>query len=357
VIECDSVHAEVDLRCEPGIDADGIGLATFAERVTEQASRATLGGALAEGRSATDLLCVRALVEAVFDQILFPTDGSDGAAFAFDHVVALAARHDATVHIVNVADATQNGILQIRGDDVEALEREGDRIVRQAAEQAHRRGVDTVTEVLRGEPYREIVDYAERHGLDLVVMPTHGRRGLERFLLGSTSERVVRRAEVPVLTVRPDDDARVTHPYRDVLVPTDGSDCANQALAIGVDIAEAEDAALHLLSAIAITALGVDVRTDVQMALLEESAHELLDESATFADDAGVEAAAKTVEYGPSIHQAILTYIDEHDIDLVVAGTHGRTGFDRYVLGSVTEYLVRTSPIPVLTVRAPEPDT
>jgi hypothetical protein len=52
-----------------------------------------------------------------------------------------------------------------------------------------------------------------------------------------------------------------------------------------------------------------------------------------------------------------LTYIEEHDIDLVVVGTHGRTGFDRYVLGSVTEYLVRTSPIPALTVPAPNPDT
>jgi nucleotide-binding universal stress UspA family protein len=293
----------------------------------------------------------------VFEEILFPTDGSDGAAFAFEHVLDLAARHDATVHVLNVADTTQNGLLKIRGDDVDALEAEGDRIVREAAEQADEQGVDTVTDVVRGEPYREIVDYAEQHGLELIVMPTHGRRGLERFLLGSTSERVVRRADVPVLTMRPDDDVTVSHPYQDVLVPTDGSDCANQALAIGVDIADAEDAALHLLSVIAITALGSDVRPDIQLEMLEESAHELLDEAAAFADDAGVDAASTTVEYAPSIHQAILTYIDDHEVDLVVVGTHGRTGFDRYVLGSVTEYLVRTSPIPVLTVRAPVPDT
>lgn len=293
----------------------------------------------------------------MFKQILFPTDGSDGAAFAFDHVLDLAARHNSTVHILNVADTTRNGILQIRGDDVDALKQEGERIVHEAADQAQQRGLDTVTGVLQGEPYREIIDYAETHGLSLVVMPTHGRRGLERFLLGSTSERVVRRADVPVLTIRPDDDIRVSHPYRDVLVPTDGSDCANQALAIGVDIADAEGAALHLLSAIAITALGVDVRTDIQIELLEKSAHELLDEAAAFAETAGVEAASKSVEYGPSIHQAILTYIDEHDIDLVVVGTHGRTGFDRYVLGSVTEYLIRTSPIPVLTVREPIQET
>lgn len=154
----------------------------------------------------------------------------------------------------------------------------------------------------------------------------------------------------------PDDNVTSTHPYQDVLVLTDGSDCANQALAIGVDVVDAEGEALHLLSAIAITALGVDARPDIQMEMLEESAHELLDGAETFAANAGVEAASKEVEYGPSIHQAILTCIKEHDIDLVV-GTHGRTGFDRYLLGSVTDYLIRTSPIPVLTVRAPEPDT
>ncbi|WP_436930789.1 universal stress protein [Halosimplex halobium] len=292
----------------------------------------------------------------MFDQILFPTDGGDGAAFAFDHVLDLAARHNATVHILNVADTTQNGLLETRGDDVDALEQEGDRIVREAAEQADRRGVDTVTDVVRGEPYREIVDYAEKHGLDLVVMPTHGRRGLERFLLGSTSERVVRRADVPVLTIRPDEEVTVTFPYEDVLVPTDGSDCANQALALGVDVADAEDAALHLLSVVAIPTLGADARPDIRMELLEESANELLDEAAAFADDAGVDAASTAVEYGPSIHQAILTYIDDHDINLVVVSTHGRTGFDRYVLGSVTEYLVRTSPVPVLTVQPPDPE-
>jgi nucleotide-binding universal stress UspA family protein len=54
-------------------------------------------------------LCVRTIIEIMFEEILFPTDGSDGAAFAFDHVLDLAARHDATVHILNVADTTQNG--------------------------------------------------------------------------------------------------------------------------------------------------------------------------------------------------------------------------------------------------------
>ena len=81
-----------------------------------------------------------------------------------------------------------------------------------------------------------------------------------------------------------------------MLVPTDGSDCANQAHAIGVDVSETGGAALHLLSAIAIAALGVDVRTDTQMDLLEESATELLDEAEKFACDAGIEPTSKRIE-------------------------------------------------------------
>lgn len=289
----------------------------------------------------------------MFDQILFPTDGSDGADVVFDHVLDLAITHDSTVHILNVADTTQESVVQIRGNVIDLLEREGEQVVQRAAAKAEERRVDTVTEVLQGQPYTTVVEYASARDMDLIVMPTHGRRGLERFLLGSTTERVVRRSEVPVLTIRPDDDSSIVHPYQDVLVPTDGSDCANQALALGVDVADAEGAALHLLSAIAIPILGIDVRPDIQMDQLERSAKELLTESAKFAEDAGVEVTSKTVDDGPSISKVILEYIEEHGVDLVVIGTHGRTGIDRYLLGSVTDYLVRTSPIPVLTVRPP----
>ena len=166
----------------------------------------------------------------MFETILLPTDGSDGASVAVDHVLDIATAHDATVHIINVADTTRDSVVQIRGDVVDALEEKGEEIVSDAAERAHERGVSTVTEVLQGEPYSTILDYAELRDVDVIAMPTHGRGGLSRLLLGSTTERVVRTSDVPVLTIRPDSDVTTTHPYRNVLVPTDGSDCARTAL-------------------------------------------------------------------------------------------------------------------------------
>ncbi|GAB3311938.1 universal stress protein [Haloplanus rallus] len=287
----------------------------------------------------------------MFDTILFPTDGSDGAEAAFGHVLDLAEAHDATVYVLNVADTTRDSVTQIQGQVIDALEREGARVVQETAGRASDRGVATVTEVLQGEPYSTVVDYAAANDVDVIVMPTHGRRGLERFLLGSTTERVIRRADVPVLTLRPDDDVRVRHPYRNVLVPTDGSATADAALDLALDLTAAEGAGLHLLSVVDVTSLGIDVRTDIAVESLEESAADVVESATATANEAGVTPAATAVELGTSVARVVRSYVDDHDVDLVVAGTHGRTGFDRYVLGSVTEKLVRASPVPVLTVR------
>lgn len=289
----------------------------------------------------------------MYDRILFPTDGSEGAAAGLNHALDVAAAHGATVHLLNVADTTRDSAVRVEGNVVDAFVEEGERIVDEAADRACERGVDVVTDVVQGEPYAAIADYADARGIGLVVMPTRGRRGLERLLLGSTTERVVRRANTPVLTIQPD-EGPVDYPYRNVLVPTDGSDAAHRALEAGVDVADAAGADLHLLSVIDAASLGVDVRADIQAESLEASAREVLDDAAAFAREAGVDPVAETTQHGPSIHRTILSYVDEHDVDLIVLGTHGRTGLDRYLLGSVAESLVRTSRVPVMTIRTPD---
>ncbi|RZH66463.1 universal stress protein [Natrinema altunense] len=294
-----------------------------------------------------------AATDTTFDHLLFPTDGSEGAAVALDHVLEIAAEHGSTVHVLTVIDMALYSPFQREGAVVDALKQEGDRIVREAADRAADRGVETVTEVRSGDPYREILDYAAAHDIDLTVMPTHGRRGLERFLLGSTTERVVRRADGPVLTIRPDAETPATYPYRRVLAPTDGSECAKDAVELSVDIADTTGAALHLLTVVDTVSVGVDVRSEIKTAMLEAAADEIIDEASSIAETRGVAPAAETVAYGSSVTDEIRSHIEAHDIDLVVVGTHGRTGFDRYVLGSITEYLVRTAPVPVLTVREP----
>lgn len=290
----------------------------------------------------------------MYKQILFPTDGSEGSKAALDHALDVAAAHGATVHLLNVADTTRTSTTRIQGRIVDTLEQEGEEIVEEAADRTERRDIDAITEVVQGEPYGTILEYADARDIDLIVMPTHGRQGLDRYLLGSTTERVVRRSDVPVLTIPLNADATIEYPYRDVLVPTDGSDCADHALELGVDVATAETAALHLLSVISLTTLGAELGSVPHATTATERAEELIEDAMTFAEDAGIESVSGTVERDSSVSRAVLSYVDEQGIDLVVVGTHGRTGFDRYVLGSVAEQLVRLASVPVLTIRGPE---
>jgi nucleotide-binding universal stress UspA family protein len=137
----------------------------------------------------------------VYDTILVPTDGSDQSDAALDHALELSGPHDSEVHILYVADTNRDSLTVQGGSVVDALEREGGRIVSEAAARAAA-GTDVVEEVLAGDPVGTILDYAESVDADVVVMGTHGRRGLDRVLLGSTTERVVRLSPIPVVTVQ-----------------------------------------------------------------------------------------------------------------------------------------------------------
>ena len=278
----------------------------------------------------------------MFDRILFPTDGSSGAGDVLDHVVDIATTHDATVHFLYVAP-----------EDPERRPQAGDaeHFLRDAVVRAEASGLDAVEETRYGEPYAEIVAYADDADSDLVVMPTHGRTGLSRLVLGSTTERVVRGSTVPVLTVSPDADDSLSYPYERLLAPTDGSSCANTAVRLGSELAVETDAEVHVLSVVDIAAFGADIRGPKLVEKLDEQAERFVAEGAEIADAFDVGSVVTAVEHGVSISDGIRAYVEVHDIDLVVIGTHGRSGFDRFMLGSVTEKLLRRSPVPVLTVR------
>lgn len=140
--------------------------------------------------------------------------------------------------------------------------------------------------------------------------------------------------------------------YRRILIPTDGSEGSLAALEHAIDLAKTYDAALHTLYVIQ-TDVGPDAGMVGVFEAFQEAGEEAIDEVVELAEAAGVETTQASLAQG-SAHRAIIDYIDDHDIDLVVMGTHGRTGLDRYLLGSVTEKVVRTSEAPVLTVRLAE---
>lgn len=290
---------------------------------------------------------------AAYDRILFPTDGSEPAASVLEYAVRVAAHHDATLHVLNVADTARDSLTQLRGDVVDVLEQEGERLVSEAAERASEQGVSVVTEVLQGAPAASIVEYANGFDIDLLVMPTKGRSGLKRFLVGSVTERVVTTADVPVVTVNPDSEGPLAYPPGIVLVPTDGSPAADRALREGIAVANATGATLHLLYVVETGTLGPDARSVLQEHDLTERADEILSAAAETAEAASLDGVERVIEHG-SPSKRIRSYAEEHDVDLAVLGTHGETDFSRYVMGGVSAKLVRTARVPVVWTREPE---
>ena len=162
--------------------------------------------------------------------------------------------------------------------------------------------------------------------------------------------------------------------YQHILYPTDGSDGAGSALVDARDLANTYDATVHVLYVaenprphglagdVVVTGSGGMVGDPDGGEAAMEGDRSTGDELQAEAEEYGAELVervadrfgdvrTRTAVRGGTPHQVILDYTDEHDIDLVVMGTHGRTGLDRYLLGSVTEKVVRTSDVPVLTVR------
>jgi nucleotide-binding universal stress UspA family protein len=291
----------------------------------------------------------------MFDRILLPTDGSEGAERAAGHARTYARTFGATVHVVSVVDVRQYSSTSDELDDVGRKQR--DRLREEAedavatAEDALGDEVAVVTDILQGIPHESILDYAADSDADLLVMGTHGRTGLQRLLVGSTTERVARLADRPVLTVGPDADP--ADGVRNVLVPTDGSAGVEPAVAAGLDAAEAFGATVHALYV-------ADVRTfftddadatppDPALDLLEDRGEKATDAVAERATERGLDAETGVVDGVPT--SAIVDYAADREMDLVVMGTHGRTGIDRLLLGSVAEGVIRQADCPVLTVR------
>ncbi|QCC57631.1 universal stress protein [Natrinema thermotolerans] len=290
----------------------------------------------------------------MYDSILVPTDGSDHAARVAGHALGLARWFDATVHVVSVVDVSAaGGVFDAGGVSPAFVERLED----EAAAAVER--IETMTDtdrvrsaVLKGSPAATILEYVGEHDIDLIAMGTHGRTGVNRYLTGSVTERVVRQSDVPVMTARVTERSEWAGGYDEILLPTDGSEPAAAAVDHALAIATRADATVHVVSVVDVSTVAgrpsIMAPNDI-LAQFESDAETAVETVATAVRDAGLDVETHVQKDIPS--QGLLEYVDDHDIDLVAMGTHGRTGFDRVLLGSTTERFVRRAPVPVLAVR------
>lgn len=208
-----------------------------------------------------------------------------------------------------------------------------------------------------GDPAATIVDQAVAGQSDLVVMATHGRRGLDRFLLGSVTETVLRDAPCPVMTVPPHaPDAPAGVALRRILCPVDFSPASLLALGFAVDLARRAEASLTVLQVIEWLAeeeprepAHFDV-PEFRRHLMQDT-HDRLEE--LLGQQPRVEQGARATVGAGRAYREILRVAADGDAGLIVMGTHGRGGPAIIPLGSTTHQVVRAASCPVLTVRAP----
>jgi nucleotide-binding universal stress UspA family protein len=137
----------------------------------------------------------------MYNKILLPTDGSEGSEAALEHALDLAGKYDAELHILFVADIRVDSPNDIWANVLGQLEEIGEEATSEIAKKVEENDIEVVKEVMRGIPYKKINSYTEENDIDLIAMGTHGRTGVDRLLIGSVTEKVIRTSEKPVLTV------------------------------------------------------------------------------------------------------------------------------------------------------------
>ena len=286
------------------------------------------------------------------ENILFAHDFSPGSHQALSYALDLAGRTGATLHLV-YAEVLHGSPF----DPERELPSEREKIRTHLQKHAGDLPADRVLrEVVRGvSVVPALLDYAREQGVDLVVMGTHGRRGVQRMLIGSVAEEVVRRADCPVLTVRqqktPHDADRVTS----ILAPIDFSVHAREALRYARELAAFYEASLTLLHVIedtlhpAFYGPGVGSIYDAHPDIEEKAAERLED---FYRKVNGPDVETRFAAQPGRAPRAIAQRADEDSHDLIVMATHGRTGLDHFLMGSVTEKVVRHAPCPVFTVKS-----
>jgi nucleotide-binding universal stress UspA family protein len=215
-------------------------------------------------------------------------------------------------------------------------------------------GVQVSRTVGEGDPAAGILERVESAKPDLVVMASHGRFGPWRWVRGSVAERVLRRCSVPLLIAQPGEAGTPAPEFKRILVPLDGSPRASAVVPLAIDVAKGFGAEIVLFRASNAHHLTLTqfLKPDEDPGPIPTNPKQLekdLMAASALVTAAGVPVRRETAFGDPAFQ--ILRQAEEGDVDLIAFTTHGRTGLDRWLFGSVAENVLRSWGGPVLVLR------
>jgi nucleotide-binding universal stress UspA family protein len=303
-----------------------------------------------------------------FQRILCPVDFSDFSRRALDYAVAIAKGYESTITLLHVcaavpvaAYAPGSGVFPsalLTREDREAVVT----AMKRFAESEAGTSVPIECDIAEGSTAAEILEKAQAMPADLLVMGTHGRSGFERLVLGSVTEKVLRKATCPVLTVpRGVPDVVPAPPafFKRIVCAIDFSDCSMHALSYATALAQEADAHLTVVHVIELpTALPLEAHETVlagppslrdYVTLAEADCRVRLQNAVP--ESVRTYCTVETALPSGKPYREILRIAEEQKADLLVIGIHGAGVVDRMLFGSTAQHLVRQASCPVLTLR------
>jgi nucleotide-binding universal stress UspA family protein len=294
--------------------------------------------------------------------ILFPTDFSLCANQALVHALYLTRKYHANLHMVHTIvlpenDSSIEAYNFTKMEEIRTWAKENAK--NQMTSDLKKYKVDDLVikqlQCHSTSAAPTILEYASEKDIDVIVMGTHGRRGLEHLLLGSVAEKVVRLAPCPVLTIHEQKENLPIETIERILVPIDFSDYSLKALKYATELAVSYAARLQVLHIVEeIVQPSFYLSSTIPMFDLipeikeksKEAMERVLDESK------GPKVTTDIHVIEGHAARDIIKFAANHDSDLIVISTHGLTGIEHLLFGSVAEKVVRMAPCPVFTVKA-----
>ncbi len=302
----------------------------------------------------------------MYQRMLLPLDGSELAEESLSYAKGIAGRLGLEVIMLHVAAKGQAESPMHRA----YLDQVAERLRRALAdmpEAAPGRRATVRGEVVAGYPSDEILRCAGDMEVDLILMTTHGRSGVRRWVLGSVADKVLRSAAQPVLLIRagmPRDFAYDTWSAPKMLVPLDGSQLAEMVLPHVTVMASREQGTAAEIVLVGIceplvlppvtapeTTVNWGAVGDEYLSKCQKSTERYLDCVHKGLADAGLRVSAEVLRGDPA--NAIVDYAVKNQVDLIVMATHGRSGIGRWAYGSVAQKVLHGASSPILLVRPP----
>jgi nucleotide-binding universal stress UspA family protein len=301
----------------------------------------------------------------VYKKILVPLDGSTSAERVLPLAHALAAKLPLAVELLGVVDTVElaRSLATIERFYMTTLVADEIRRIGEYLATVEKKfsGLAVTNTVAEGHTAELIIANAAADKTTLIAMATHGSSGLKRFLLGSVAEKVLRGAANPLLLVRSSEDVNAAGAalLKSIIVPLDGSELAESALPTVVELADKLDLEIILLRAYAIPygaytsgeGFYDPVNLEAFLARLRQETIDYLERKTAELKREGCEKVSYVAREGLSADE-IIKITGAMPDSLIAMCSHGYSGVKRWVLGSVTETVVRHSRNPVLVVRA-----